>query len=265
MASVVDATFVINMDKNVKRMEDFDLMMKCARWPYERFSAVDGKNLTEEQKKFENEMISWYHWMSRAEVGCTLSHLSVWNLALERGYKRIAVFEDDARTINPGPEINDLIEEFYNFLRENKIEEPDIFYLGKCLDNCLRYKKVWHNVYETAHALCLHSYIITERGMRKILERKPFQFIIDVLPSHTARNGSIKMMTFHPSLFFQDVMGGISDLRGKASALNLTSECAIASQHIADETWPYFWVIVIGFVVAIILFCWYWVMNGGNF
>jgi len=45
METIVDGIHVINMDKDIFRLNEFDTMMKSNNWNYSRFSAINGKNI----------------------------------------------------------------------------------------------------------------------------------------------------------------------------------------------------------------------------
>src|SRR5690606_36608208 len=107
--------------------------------------------------------------LSYSEIGCMLSHVSLWDkVASNPELKRIAIFEDDARTHLTGNTLDDLLKDFYLYIEDNNIPEPDLLYLGKCLDNCINYEKIWENIYVSTRPLCLHSYIITKNGAQKL-------------------------------------------------------------------------------------------------
>jgi GR25 family glycosyltransferase involved in LPS biosynthesis len=280
--SIVDEAYVINMDKETKRLKDFDLEVP---WSYIRLPAINGKqindNITTPNKQFTHDdllnlkgtvildynaliklkpkYIDDINWMTQGEMGCLLSHVFLWeHLVATPGLHRIAIFEDDARSqLNPTA-IDELVTGLYDYMEENNIEEPDILYLGKALDYCIQYKKVWKNVYYSQHPLCLHAYIITKKGAKKLLSRKPYNMAIDLVPIKAIEDGSIKTMVFHPSLYFQDILGTSSSLRSMGQALNITTECLVDQQHISETTMTVIFVALVGFVVVLILFLYLW-------
>ena len=64
----------------------------------------------------------------------------------------------------------------------------------------------------------------------------------------------IKVNTFHPSLYFQDVFNNTSNLRTLKGAINHTTECLVSQQHVVGDTWHYIIIIVIALIAVIILF-----------
>ena len=270
MEAILDGTYVINMDGDISRLEHFDFMMASSNWNYSRHSAINGKKLLaswsditdpEEYEKLRSQLlikktfVSMVNLLSHSEIGCLLSHVTLWKEVADNPEKnRIAIFEDDARTHIEGNTIYKLLSGFYNYLHDNNIEEPDMLYLGKALDDCMNYEKVWGNVYKSKHPLCLHAYIITKRGAQKLLQMAPYHLPIDMIPIKAIKKGILNVMAFHPSIYFQDVLNNISNLRKTHFAINNTTECLISQQHITEDNWLYTIVILIGLVSALILF-----------
>ena len=87
--------FIINLDKDWKRMNELDADMKKNNLTYERLSAVKGSKLTDDspivKKYFANNLKKY----NNNQKGCTLSHISIWNKIKENGYKYTIVMEDD--------------------------------------------------------------------------------------------------------------------------------------------------------------------------
>ena len=111
-------TFVINLDRRSDRWEMFKKNSK----DYERFSAVDGKeikNSIQLQQIFENND---YH-MRRGMVGCLLSHVKLYiQLINQSEYDYYMILEDDV-------EFTPNFEEKYNNML-NKVSDWDFIFLG---------------------------------------------------------------------------------------------------------------------------------------
>lgn len=253
------------------------------QWKYIRMPAINGKDLhngittvyrkSEESLELSNhkgtlqpegitklkeKYVKDANWLSPGEIGCLLSHVYLWELvANDPNLNRIIVFEDDARTHTDVTTIQDLICEFYTYLRQNGVEEPDMLYLGKALDECTRYEQVWKNVYKSYHPLCLHAYLITKKGAQKLLSRAPYDAPIDMVPIYAISEKSLDVMTFHPSLYFQDIINNVSSLRDLGKALNITTECLIGQQHIHEDDLKFVGLVIVGFLATLILFLLY--------
>lgn len=268
MDSIIDETFVINMEHNSDRLEVFDSMMNKLNWPYQRFAAVNGKKLEELQidtinsngnnvsfsgPEFKRKYVSPITFLNHGEIGCMLSHVLLFEkVAYNPNLHRIAIFEDDARTYIEGDTIHNLLNDFYNHIEANSIPEPDILYLGKALDYCCEYTHVHGNVYNSIHPLCFHAYIITKNGARKMLEMAPITMPIDFVPIQAIKKGKFRAMVFHPSLFNQDVFNTSSDLR--QYAINNNVECISPYQHVTEDGWYCVIAIFIGFIAILVLY-----------
>jgi len=65
--------FVLNLEKRTDRLEHIKKEMSYIGWDYELFKAID----------------------TGCHLGCTLSHIAIIDLAIERGYEYVMVIEDD--------------------------------------------------------------------------------------------------------------------------------------------------------------------------
>ena len=256
MNQVVDATYVINLDRDQDRLQVFTQMMAASAWPFERFPAIHGKTFAD--KTVKSKYLSSLHFLNESEQGCLLSHVALWEkVANDPALHRIAIFEDDARTHVTGSTVHDLLTGFYAYLEEQGLDEPDMLYLGKSLDNCAQYEQVWGHVYRSIRPQCLHAYILTKAGARQLLSQAPYREAIDMVPIATIGRGLLQVMVLHPSLYFQDIIGTTSNLRKLNSALNNTTECLVSQQYISGETWGYVVVLIIGLIAVLVLYVWW--------
>lgn len=288
---LIDETYVINMDKEIGRLIAFDSMMNsddtspvtlpgALHWKYTRMPAINGRDLnkgvTTVYRTCEDDIqlfncqstitpeniivlkekyLTPNNWLAPGEVGCLLSHVFLWErVANDPALNRIVIFEDDARTHVDLVTIHKLIANLYEYLHNSHIPEPDMLYLGKALDECTRYEQIWKNVYRSYHPLCLHAYIITKDGARKLLRRLPYDVPIDLVPIHAIADKGLDVMTFHPSLYFQDIINNTSSLRELGKALNLMTECLVDEQHISNYGMKFLIALLIAFVAVLILY-----------
>ncbi len=244
-------TFVINMEKDKQRLSDFDDMMKESKWQYERIEAINGNALDSYATKLKSKYIADYNHLSNNEIGCMLSHIKLFEkLMADEVYDQYIIFEDDARTHMNGNDVKKSISDLFKNIKNT----PDILYLGKALDYCMEYKKVWKNVYKPKRPLCNHAYLISKNGAAKILNKKPFKLAIDNEIANLIYNEKINALAYHPSIYFQDVLSYSSNLRNLSAALNNNTECIMNMHYMSIDTVEYVIYICIALIVALILF-----------
>lgn len=90
--SVVDKVYVINLDKDAKRMKKIGDELRVAGIDFERFPAVLGKDVVADKRLtgFCNDFCT------DGIKGCALSHHTIWETAIQHGYETVLVLEDDA-------------------------------------------------------------------------------------------------------------------------------------------------------------------------
>ncbi len=175
----IDFIYLINLDKRLDRLRATTNMLdKYHIYPY-RFSAIDGCSLSLESLldigvKFEQGMtpimattfeqdcdeyslikrideitqsgkVYFCHGMERGGVGCSLSHASILQDALECGYNRIWIMEDDIECLQDPNIISKRIKQLDALVGENGW---DILYTDK-----ERMEE-----YDTLSAITCHSY-----------------------------------------------------------------------------------------------------------
>lgn len=118
----IDKIYVINLKKNQDRLEKFMENAKKANVKVERFDAVYGKELSKDHPDILKYFVK-DHGLNPGKIGCALSHIKIWEDAINNNYNNIIVFEDDA--IIP-KDFWDKFNEAYNELPE----DWDIVYMG---------------------------------------------------------------------------------------------------------------------------------------
>ncbi len=82
-------THLINLDRSPERLAHMDTILGEAGIPYQRFPAVDGRALTDDQVRAGGPELS------RGEIACALSHRAVWKLISDQPDRFATVLEDD--------------------------------------------------------------------------------------------------------------------------------------------------------------------------
>jgi GR25 family glycosyltransferase involved in LPS biosynthesis len=174
---MIDKVYVINLKHREDRLKKMDKILKGIGGKfseYERFEAINGKLITEEEKnnllslkskRIYKNPSSFKDIRTLGAIGCYLSHIGVWKLALSRGEKEIIILEDDIRL---KIDIHKL-EEYINI----KPDDYDICYLDwyglyGC-DNTKEYNSYW-NKNNHDEISFFSAYIISEKGINKLLK-----------------------------------------------------------------------------------------------
>ena len=84
-----DKVFVINMDKDKKRLKSFDGYMKENNIKYDRFSAVVGSKVKNDPKLTDY----CNTFCTDGAKGCALSHRTIWDSMIENNYKETNIQE----------------------------------------------------------------------------------------------------------------------------------------------------------------------------
>tara|TARA_B100001121_G_C18519989_1_gene540854 strand:- start:97 stop:846 length:750 start_codon:yes stop_codon:yes gene_type:complete len=91
----INKTFVINLDSRKDRLKSIDKDLKKIKLEYERFPACDGKKLD----KYSNDISKYFdknNKLTPGQIGCSLSHIKIWEKAIKDNNKYTLVLEDDA-------------------------------------------------------------------------------------------------------------------------------------------------------------------------
>lgn len=173
--------FMINLKRRPERRLKMELTMKEIGIDYKYLEAVDGKKLTDDilaQKgiQFMTGYEDPYHKrpMKMGEIGCFLSHHSIWQKMVDENLKEVLILEDD---IKFEPFFRERTEEMMREARE--MGGYDLIYFGRkrLQDNEEVIGKSFVKVSYTYWTL---GYAITLEGAKKLLAVEPLKRLIPV-------------------------------------------------------------------------------------
>jgi glycosyl transferase family 25 len=173
-------TYVINLDKNMNKYKNIqNIFLPLGIYP-ERFSAIYGKDLN---KNYINNITSPYVQYSIEKgrsldceigtlgaIGCSLSHIKLWQMLINSDQDIFFILEDDA-FLSSDYSIND-INYYINNVNSLNIDW-DIIYIGWYKIDPLKNQDILtsNNIYKVKSLLyCAHSYIINKKGALKLLQ-----------------------------------------------------------------------------------------------
>jgi len=174
---MIDNIFYINLDKRKDRNEKMITLLNERNLlnKAERISAIIGNDLKMSELKnlvsqniLKPQLITELEnnnkpYLSGPEIGCALSHRSIWKLIVDKKIKEALILEDDCY-IN-----NNFIEKF-NELKTYFPADYDIIFLGYTFFNPFSLKKINPYIYKSNLVYGTHGYLISNKGANKLLE-----------------------------------------------------------------------------------------------
>lgn len=177
----VDEVYIINLlrrpERHKRMVKTMDLLgIKATIWP-----ATDGKTLTPEKLnqlgiRILPDYKDPYHKrpMTYGEIGCFLSHYSIWKHLAFSNYSRVIVFEDDVRfSENFKSKYNETISQ----VDWNAI---DFLYLGRKAQGGEDELVISANLVKPKYSYWTIGYIITKTGARKLIDADPLPTLLPV-------------------------------------------------------------------------------------
>lgn len=136
--------------------------------------------------------------LSKGEIACYLSHYKCLNLFNKSNKENCLLFEDDIDHTN-----KDVISKI-NTIIKNVPKNFDIIYLGRCFSKCYLDKKINEDLCKTKYSLCMHSYIISKKGCKKILKYIfPIKAPIDHILGNLSYSGKLNSYASIEQIFQQ--------------------------------------------------------------
>ena len=217
-----DAAWVLTIPRNTAR-QDF-MRRQLEGLKFEFFTGVDGSSLGGDPRADLPAAIARYGRPVRInELACTMSHLVMFQAMLDRGLKRLLIFEDDAVFIRRNAA-------WVSYCLERLPEDWELIYLGY-RDGELRgfqrefqelmgrprdpsevvSRAVGRGIRTAAGHDYTHAYAVTAEGARKLLEGAyPVQYTADGWLERKVTEGKITAYISVPKLFAQQESLGSS-------------------------------------------------------
>lgn len=173
-----DKIYVVSLRRDVERRKKVSDRLNAIGMPFDFFDAYDGRLFSHLWQKLDNP-----YFENPNYVACNLTHLAIYNDALNKGYKKILILEDDVVPHSNYNAIMDII--------KNQIPETyDLLYFGwiPLTDdksywdyNIINDRFVKQNILHSKNLWGLYAYSITEGLMREMVElyNKDFPMEID--------------------------------------------------------------------------------------
>lgn len=175
--------YMINLKRRPERRIKMEATLKELGLDFTYLEAVDGKTLTDEiliQKGITllPEYTDPYHKrpMTMGEIGCFLSHYTIWQMMVEKGQEEVLVLEDDIR-----------FEPFFTQRSELFMEDArriggwDLIYYGrKRLQENEAFLEQSENFVKVSYTYWTLGYVISLQGAKKLLAAEPLKRLLPV-------------------------------------------------------------------------------------
>ena len=172
-----DAIYCINLERDVKRRRNSRAIFEHFQIPVTFFKAIAD---------------------TVGNRGCLASHRALYNLALDQGFQKILIFEDDiipASGITP-----EKVRRCTDFM---DTYDWDLFYLGAVpnIFGYFQHPTEVKNIYRIK-GLCTHAYALNRRALEKL---KNIQYDPESPLDYALRDDdTLESFAVYPSLFYQE-------------------------------------------------------------
>jgi GR25 family glycosyltransferase involved in LPS biosynthesis len=186
LTNVVDKIYIINMDKDIKRMKKLNKKMKNIGLNYTRITGVVGSDI---YKNYNTKL-------NPGQLGCLLSHQNVLKDAIKNNYNNILVLEDD---VIFHKDFHNIFKKYYKYLIDRE-KNFDLLYLGASQKHDWKNIKINKHYYKTKKLDGFFAIIINKSLFNLIFERaNTLEKPIDRILSHYFQEQK-KSFCFHPNI-----------------------------------------------------------------
>ncbi|XP_061539414.1 procollagen galactosyltransferase 2 isoform X1 [Phycodurus eques] len=182
----LDDIFLINLKRRLDRRSRMLKTMSALGLHATLSAAVDGKALnTSQLQALGIEMMPGYkdpysgRVLTRGEIGCFLSHHSIWSQVVERGLQKVLVLEDDVRF---EPRFKRRLQAILDDVDKAQLDW-DLIYVGRKrmqVQQPERSVDGVNNLVEADYSYWTLGYVLSLQGATKLLDAKPFAKMLPV-------------------------------------------------------------------------------------
>ncbi len=168
--------FVVNLKTSVEKRKNMEEILNNLKLEYEFFDAINGSDVDEESYKVN---LKWYEpynhrHMTYGEIGCALSHYTIWKKIVDENISEAIILEDDVIINN-----TNLLEEIQSIKEKNY----DLIYLGrkKMTDMIEESAQELHNdLVRPTFSYWTCGYVLSNSGAKKLYNDKYINNLIAV-------------------------------------------------------------------------------------
>lgn len=200
--------YIINLKKCPNKKENMiKRLNKYSDIKYNIYEAIDGQLINNEYLKNNNISICekwkdpyYNRKITLGEIGCTLSHLNIYNKCINDEYDITLILEDDAI----------LIDNFLNKLKDiindlEYIHDWDILYLGRKKLNNIIEKCIHNNIYESSYSYWTIGYLINKKCCNKIINNNNLKNNIIPIDEYISIIGRVSNLKEYYNIFDEEI------------------------------------------------------------
>ncbi len=235
--------FVINLEKDIDRKQSIQEQLQNADLEAEFITAVYRKKLTDEQLQDicpDFNKIT----LTLGEVGCSMSHLSIYKKMIDDNIPISLVLEDDAKLDHSLPRVLQALESV------GISKEPIVFLLNKPNEYFKFFQKSLVDEYKIVNvidAALTHGYVINQAAAKKLYHfLTPVRFVADEWKLFREQ-GVIKLKAVFPPVIHTSVQSLSSSIGEREYTLTevdiknrkrtITTQIKLALWRIFIRTW----------------------------
>jgi collagen beta-1,O-galactosyltransferase len=183
----LEAVYVINLARRPERRSRMSAILDELGYSYTIFNAVDGRELNDSYvenvlgiKYMDTRidvLVANNNKMLMGEVGCFLSHYTIWKKILKENLKTVLILEDDVNFASY------FTRGLYNVLTEANDFTPlwDFIYLGRHRVNRSANEPLIEGtrwLVSPSHSYFTIAYLLSSRGAQKLVDANPFHSLL---------------------------------------------------------------------------------------
>jgi glycosyl transferase family 25 len=210
--------FIISLPKDAHRREQLGKQLQDLAMPFSVIEAVHGKSLSSEELDAsydrDKAIALFNRELSRGEIGCALSHLSIYKKMVEEDIPHALILEDDAKIFE-----EELPSTLAKLAQLYTAQEP----VAVLLNHVMRYDGSTtiqlderHCVYEAYRGVNAHAYFIT-KAAAEILVRNlyPVYVVADKWEYFQEQYFPVKALVPYPIGLAPECLSSSIDAMGK--------------------------------------------------
>lgn len=171
-----DKVYLLNLNRRKDRLKTSTKKLEYCEIEFERFAAIDGQVLQNVWETFNSKP---HNLQNPNYLACAISHLSIYKDALDNGYSKILIIEDDCSIRkNANAEFSAIVD---------TLPEWELLYFGfiPLTDDCRQwtyneFNIPIRNIAQSKNFWGLYGYGITSELMREVVERYNVDFSMEL-------------------------------------------------------------------------------------